>query len=322
MRAQEKTLRVALRLLREAGLDDWRPESASHNDTSSEYLCISLHHRLVREIRLGVGKAAHGFMILVILSTYPWSLDYMTLGNLYSNPPSAKEVVAPNTGHLRSKYPVESVTMLSVTALSVGRLAATEARVAALSTLGDTSSTLQLAGVVGMAIGGIALLGLGTKYALEAHPFWTRTSAHAEMAEDIRKANHWNVVCQMAFTRGKTQLLSQAARLRYKFSELLLTNSTSTDVLHSLFPDFSLLEQVKAKLSSCCLDIEQFMEAEQTAESALRDLSTCSRKMFEKAWMSIVDVTTRYVEDNSRTDVVTWNKIGTIHTVLTCFDIF
>ena len=252
----------------------------------------------------------------------PWSLDYMTLGNLYSNPPSAKEVVAPNTGHLRSKYPVESVTMLSVTALSVGRLAATEAGVAALSTLGVTASTLQLAGVVGMAIGGIALLGLGTKYALEAHPFWTRTSAHAEMAEDIRKANHWNVVCQMAFTRGKTQLLSQAARLRYKFSELLLTNSTSTDVLHSLFPDFSLLEQVKAKLSSCCLDIEQFMEAEQTAESALRDLSTCSRKMFEKAWMSIVDVTTRYVEDNSRTDVVTWNKIGTIHTVLTCFDIF
>lgn len=245
MRAQEKTLRVALRLLREAGLDDWRPESASHN-----------------------------------------------------------EVVAPNTGHLRSKYPVESVTMLSVTALSVGRLAATEAGVAALSTLGVTASTLQLAGVVGMAIGGIALLGLGTKYALEAHPFWTRTSAHAEMAEDIRKANHWNVVCQMAFTRGKTQLLSQAARLRYKFSELLLTNSTSTDVLHSLFPDFSLLEQVKAKLSSCCLDIEQFMEAEQTAESALRDLSTCSRKMFEKAWMSIVDVTTRYVEDNSRTDVV------------------
>ena len=44
MRAQEKTLRVALRLLREAGLDDWRPESASHNDTSSDisaYLCIT-----------------------------------------------------------------------------------------------------------------------------------------------------------------------------------------------------------------------------------------------------------------------------------------
>ena len=166
------------------------------------------------------------------------------------------------------------------------------------------ATSLQLAGVVGAAIAGIALLGLGTKYALEAHPFWTRETANAEVVAEIQRANHWSILSQAASARGKSQLLYSATRFRYKFRELLLTNGASAEVLSSLFPDLTLLEQVKAKLNSCCQDIEQFMEAEALGERASRDFSTCSFKVVQRDWLSIVDQTSPYVEENARTDAV------------------
>ncbi|CAK9080961.1 unnamed protein product [Durusdinium trenchii] len=254
MRAQEKTLQVALRLLTRAGLD-----ASKAGETSSQ-----------------------------------------------------SEVITPGTGHLRGRYPVESVTMLTVTALSIGRLAATEAGIAALGSFGVTATSLQLAGVVGAAIAGIALLGLGTKYALEAHPFWTRETANAEVVAEIQRANHWSILSQAASARGKSQLLYSATRFRYKFSELLLTNGASAEVLSSLFPDLTLLEQVKAKLNSCCQDIEQFMEAEALGERASRDFSTCSFKVVQRDWLSIVDQTSPYVEENARTDAVAGDILASL----------
>eukprot|EP00913_Durusdinium_trenchii_P001934 g1788.t1 len=266
MRAQEKTLQVALRLLTRAGLD-----ASKAGETSSQ--------------------------------SETWQI---------SNSHTDQQVITPGTGHLRGRYPVESVTMLTVTALSIGRLAATEAGIAALGSFGVTATSLQLAGVVGAAIAGIALLGLGTKYALEAHPFWTRETANAEVVAEIQRANHWSILSQAASARGKSQLLYSATRFRYKFSELLLTNGASAEVLSSLFPDLTLLEQVKAKLNSCCQDIEQFMEAEALGERASRDFSTCSFKVVQRDWLSIVDQTSPYVEENARTDAVAGDILASL----------
>lgn len=166
------------------------------------------------------------------------------------------------------------------------------------------ASPLLLGGVVGAAVAGIALLGFGAKYALEAHPFWTRDTANKEVVAEIQRTNHWGILSQVASARGKSQLLSNAARFRYKFSELLLSNGASTEVLRSLFPDLSLLEKVKAKLYFCCRDIEEFLEAEALGERAYRDLSSCSLKIVQRDWLSIVDQTSAYVEENVRTDAV------------------
>ncbi|CAJ1390522.1 unnamed protein product [Effrenium voratum] len=217
---------------------------------------------------------------------------------------SRSEIMCPGTDHLRANYPVESAAMLTFTALTVGRLAATEGGLAALGAAGFTFTSLQLAGLVGVAIGGIWALGLSMKYALELHPLWTYGTAEEEVVQEIRRTNHWSILSQVAFARGKNHLLSNAARFRYKFSELLLTRGASMDALHSLFPDLPLLERIRQKLSDCCKDIQDFTDAEPLKDKAVMDRMDCVAFADAKDWRQVVSRTEPYVAENARTDVV------------------
>ena len=256
-RAHEKTLEVALRLLREAGLD-------------------------------GLAGSDIG---------------------------SQSEIIRPETSHLRGRYPVESVTMLTGATFLVGRAAATEAGAAVLGSLGVSFTSLQLVGLVGSAIGAIAVLGLTTKYALEAHPFWSYEAAQAELIEDIRRTNHWSILTQACIARSRSQLLSNAARFRFRFSELLLTQGASREALHTLFPDLPLLEMIRAKLAECCHHVQKFSEAESLASRAGQDVLSCCSCHVQRAWPAIISRTNVYVGENSRTDAVD----GSLLARLLCF---
>ncbi|CAE7708543.1 unnamed protein product, partial [Symbiodinium pilosum] len=256
-RAHEKTLDVALRLLREAGLDG--------------LACTDIN--------------------------------------------SQSEIVRPETSHLRGRYPVESVTMLTGATFLVGRAAATEAGAAVLSSLGVSFTSLQIFGLVGSAVGAIAVLGLTTKYALEAHPFWTYEAAHSELVEDIKRTNHWSILTQACIAKSRSHLLSNAARFRFRFSELLLTQGASAEALHTLFPDLPLLEKIRAKLADCCHHVQKFMEAESLTARAGQDVLSCCSWRVQKAWSRIIHQTDIYIDENSRTDSID----GSVLARLLCF---
>jgi len=245
-RAHEKTLEVALRLLREAGLDGLQGANIS----------------------------------------------------------SQSEIIRPETDHLRGRYPVESVTMLTGATFLAGRAAATEAGAAVLSSLGVSFTSLQLVGLVSSAIGAIAVLGFTTKYALEVHPFWYYETAQAELIEDIKRTNHWNILTQACIARSRSQLLSNAARFRFKFSELLLTQGASQEALHTLFPDLLLLEKIRAKLAQCCHHVQRFMEADSLTSRAGQDVVSCCSWRIPRMWSKIISQTNVYVGENSRTDTI------------------
>ena len=228
---------------------------------------------------------------------------------------SQSEIMRPETAHLRGRYPVESVTMLTGATFLVGRAAATEAGAAVLSSLGVSFTSLQVVGLVGSAVGAIAVLGLATKYALEAHPFWSYKEAQAELVEDIKRTNHWSILTQACIARSRSQLLSNAARFRFRFSELLLTQGASPEALHTLFPDLPLLEKIRVKLADCCQHVQKFTEADSLTSRAGQDVLNCCRWGVERSWDRIIAATEVYVGENSRTDAID----GSVLARLLCF---
>jgi len=194
--------------------------------------------------------------------------------------------------------------MLTGATFLAGRAAATEAGAAVLSSLGVSFTSLQLVGLVSSAIGAIAVLGFTTKYALEVHPFWYYETAQAELIEDIKRTNHWNILTQACIARSRSQLLSNAARFRFKFSELLLTQGASQEALHTLFPDLLLLEKIRAKLAQCCHHVQRFMEADSLTSRAGQDVVSCCSWRIPRMWSKIISQTNVYVGENSRTDTI------------------
>lgn len=209
-------------------------------------------------------------------------------------------VTAPNSDHYASQYPTTSVVTLSGAACGAGFLAVSEGGTALLANVGLRLGAGAIAGSVGVAVVGIATLGLAMQYAAQYQPVWSYTSVLADVVKRIRGTNHWDLIADAALGRARVHIQQTVAHFRYDFSQLLLAQGTPRHVLLSLFPDLPLFEAIHTKLETVSRDIEAFTDAPNLETEHVQSLKLCR----DAGPDQVVQETDVLVGPNSRTDSV------------------
>jgi hypothetical protein len=217
---------------------------------------------------------------------------------------SPLSMTAPDSQHLRARYPVESLATLTIMSGSVGAAALSESGAMLLSTLGLRAGAGIVLGWVGVAVVSFATLGVAVKKVTELQPIWSYQGVERSAVEMVRSANQWGILAEASCGRAEAHLLSCAAQFRCAFSRAILNKGTPRDVLVTIFPDLPLFELIHADLEGTCSDIREFVDAQDLAARAPDDLVACEEAAKQNSWDRVIDATSLYVGSNARTDSV------------------